>query len=68
MSKSKFLLFSLLVITTIFLAACSAGATEGLAVGDLAPNFSLPAADGSSVSLTDYAGQPVLLYFHMAKG
>lgn len=33
-----------------------------------APAFSLPASDGSTVSLSDFAGQPVLLYFHMANG
>ena len=26
------------------------------------------AADGSTVALADYAGEPVLLYFHMAVG
>jgi len=31
-----------------------------------APAFTLPSSDGSTVSLSDYAGQPVLLYFHMA--
>lgn len=40
-----------------------------LQVGDLAPDFSLPASDGSTVSLADYRGrQPVLLFFHMADG
>lgn len=42
---------------------------QGLQVGDVAPAFTLPATDGSQVSLTDYVGQqPVLLYFHMAVG
>lgn len=34
------------------------------AVGDLAPAFSAPTADGSTVSLADYRGQWVLLYFY----
>lgn len=52
----------------IILAACSR-TTEGLKVGDKAPDFSLPSADGKTVSLSDYVGkQPVLLYFHMALG
>ena len=38
------------------------------AVENRAPAFTLPSSDGSTVSLSDYAGQPVLLYFHMANG
>ncbi len=67
MHKTNFLLISLFVILSIFLAAC-AGSTDEIGVGNPAPDFSLPAADGRTVSLTDYEGQPVLLYFHMAKG
>ncbi len=33
-------------------------------VGDEAPGFSLPATGGSTVSLGDYAGQPVVLVFY----
>ncbi len=40
-----------------------------LDVGDPAPDFTLPTANGGAVSLADYKGQqPVLLYFHMADG
>lgn len=43
--------------------------SEGLRVGSVAPNFSLPSSDGQTVSLADYVNkQPVLLYFHMAVG
>jgi peroxiredoxin Q/BCP len=31
--------------------------------GDVAPAFSLPADDGKNVSLADYRGENVLLYF-----
>jgi peroxiredoxin Q/BCP len=33
-------------------------------VGDRAPNFSLPATGGGSVSLADFAGRPVVLVFY----
>ena len=47
----------------------SGDGTEGsLAVGDLGPAFSLPAADGGTISLADYTGRPVLLYFSMGPG
>lgn len=35
-----------------------------ISVGDLAPNFSLPSTGGTTVSLSDYAGQPVVLVFY----
>lgn len=37
-----------------------------LATGDLAPTFTLPDADGQSVSLADFAGQKVVVYFYPA--
>ena len=33
-------------------------------VGDRAPAFTLPGAGGTSVSLSDYAGRPVVLVFY----
>lgn len=56
----------LLALAVSVLAGC--GGTDGLAVGDSAPDFALPEASGSTVSLDDYAGGPALLYFHMADG
>ena len=35
-----------------------------LNAGDKAPLFSLPDQDGESISLADYAGQRVLVYFY----
>ncbi len=32
--------------------------------GDQAPDFTLPDQDGNAVSLADFAGQPVVLYFY----
>lgn len=62
-----FAVFTLLV-TTLLVSACTAGSPV-LEVGSPAPDFSLPTADGGTVSLADYTGkQPILLYFHMAEG
>ena len=41
---------------------------EGLKAGTRAPDFTLPNALGGEVSLSDYAGEPVFLFFHMAVG
>jgi peroxiredoxin Q/BCP len=35
-----------------------------LKVGDLAPDFTLPTDDGSTVALSDYRGKRVVLYFY----
>lgn len=40
--------------------------TTRLTVGDIAPAFSLPDADGNTVSLADYAGRKVIVYFYPA--
>jgi peroxiredoxin Q/BCP len=38
--------------------------SKPLAVGDRAPLFSLPSGDGETVSLKDYLGRNVILYFY----
>ena len=40
--------------------------TARLAPGDTAPAFSLPDADGNTVSLADYRGRKVIVYFYPA--
>jgi thioredoxin-dependent peroxiredoxin len=40
--------------------------TTRLADGDAAPAFTLPDADGKDVSLADFAGQRVIVYFYPA--
>jgi thioredoxin-dependent peroxiredoxin len=37
-----------------------------LDVGDRAPTFTLPDQDGAKVSLKDFAGRPVVVYFYPA--
>lgn len=39
-------------------------ATTELKVGDLAPDFALPADTGETVRLSDYRGKRVILYFY----
>jgi cytochrome oxidase Cu insertion factor (SCO1/SenC/PrrC family) len=60
---------------TILAAACTgqSGAPSPhdenpIAVGERAPAFTLDSAKGGTVSLSDYAGKPVLLYFSMGPG
>jgi peroxiredoxin Q/BCP len=40
--------------------------TQRLEVGDPAPPFSLPDADGNTVSLADYRGRKLIVYFYPA--
>lgn len=40
--------------------------TDRLSPGDLAPDFTLPDADGKPVSLADYRGRRVVVYFYPA--
>ena len=39
-------------------------ASKTLNLGDKAPAFTLPTGDGRSVSLADYQGRPVVVYFY----
>ena len=41
----------------------SSGATVGLQIGDVAPNFTLTTLDGKQVSLSQFRGKPVMLNF-----
>jgi len=56
-------LFALLVI---LLSAC--GGQSQKVDTTSAPDFNLPNALGGNVSLKDYSGKNVLLFFHMAVG
>ena len=42
--------------------------TDRLSAGDAAPDFTLPDADGKPVSLADYRGRTVVVYFYPAAG
>ncbi|MGD0355322.1 MAG: TlpA disulfide reductase family protein [Dehalococcoidia bacterium] len=57
------LFFSVLLvisICSIFLAGCG-GAAACPKIGDAAPNFTLPTYEGKNISLSDYAGKPVII-------
>jgi peroxiredoxin len=41
----------------------SSGATVGLQIGDVAPDFTLASLDGKQVSLSQFRGRPVMLNF-----
>jgi cytochrome oxidase Cu insertion factor (SCO1/SenC/PrrC family) len=66
------------IVATIFTfiaAACgryeappSDGREGPINLGKSAPAFTLESAEGEPVSLSDYAGKPVLLYFSMGPG
>lgn len=62
-----------LVVIGLLALACGAGspspAEKGLRSGSVAPGFSLPSAQGGTVSLGEFRGRkPVLLYFSMGPG
>jgi thioredoxin-dependent peroxiredoxin len=42
--------------------------TERLSPGDRAPDFTLPDADGKPVTLSDFRGRKVVVYFYPAAG
>lgn len=59
-------LLVLLALCTAVLSACGSPNTkDGTAP---APEFTLPNSLGGNVSLSDYEGKNVLLFFHMAVG
>ena len=69
MKLTKRLLVGLLLVFAISLTACGANSSgEEIAVGSPAPHFSLTDSEGDTVSLAEFKGQPVLLFFHMAGG
>jgi hypothetical protein len=65
----KFKFIFALGLLSVLLAACGGGAsTPANTEVRPAPDFSLSNALGGEVSLSDYSGEPVFLFFHMAVG
>lgn len=52
-----------IVVLCLLVVGCNAGAGPKVAPGDAAHPFTLTHLDGRSVSLSDYAGRPVVLRF-----
>lgn len=52
------------MITKLILILLHSGVAFALSAGALAPNFSTKNQNGKIVSLSDFAGKPVLLYFY----
>lgn len=65
----KFKLFLALGLISALFTACGRG-NSAPASDEVypAPDFTLPNALGGEVSLNDYKGEPVFLFFHMAVG
>lgn len=61
MKKTVLKRLTLLLMVALTLSACD-GAASGSSTGK-APDFSLPAIDGKTVSLTDFKGKPVFINF-----
>ena len=58
----RFTVLLLILAMALAIGGCGDGDTE------VAPDFALENAIGGTVALDDYAGTPVLLFFHMADG
>jgi peroxiredoxin Q/BCP len=60
----KFILFSLSAALLLPAATVIAHAGDSAAVGAPAPTFTLPSQDNTPISLSDYKGKWVVLYFY----
>ena len=65
---------AVVLLVPLLLGACAqqeAGRPSsggGVEVGQTAPDFTLPSANSGKVTLSDFKGKPVLLYFSMGPG
>jgi len=60
----RFLILLLVVIVAILLVPRTLSRSAPPSEGSLAPNFTLTSQEGTSVSLQDYRGKWVILYFY----
>ena len=66
---SGLLILGLSLVGVLLASACGGESDAALQVADVAPDFTLTATDGTTVSLSDHVGsKSVLLYFSMGYG
>jgi peroxiredoxin Q/BCP len=64
MLRIALLLIVVVIVAIVILRLLSSGRAAALAPGSAAPDFTLPSQEGASVSLKDYRGSWVVLYFY----
>jgi thioredoxin-dependent peroxiredoxin len=60
----RVILLVLVVIAAVLVVPRLLSSSAKPSEGSMAPDFTLPSQDGSSVSLKDYRGKWVVLYFY----
>jgi thioredoxin-dependent peroxiredoxin len=60
----RIVLLCVVVLAIILFVPRLLSRSKAPAVGSVAPEFTLPSQDGSKVSLNDYRGKWVVLYFY----
>lgn len=61
----RIVLLCVAVLIVVLLVTGLLSRSKAPAVGSAAPDFTLPSQDGSLVSLKDYRGKWVVLYFYV---
>jgi len=59
--KSALHILLTVIFCAVLLAGCGTPAQSCPKIGDKAPDFTLPGINGKNVSLSDYAGKPVII-------
>lgn len=60
----RIVLFVVVVLVLVISVPRLLSRSTAPSAGEVAPDFTLPAADGSQVSLKDYRGKWIVLYFY----
>jgi len=60
----RLLIFALIVAAALIVMISRLSRTSAPTAGTMAPDFTLPSQDGTLVSLKDYRGKWVILYFY----